>query len=71
MDVSDIILQAVTTAGVEKMKQSFVAVMVWYLSSVVLSWLSVGFSTEVLLDFAQRFLSLCGFPLFTLGAMPP
>ena len=30
MDVSDIILQAVTTAGVEKMKQSVVVVMVWY-----------------------------------------
>ena len=29
----------------------------------MLGWLSVGFSPEVLLDFPQRFLSLCGFPL--------
>ena len=50
MDVSDIILQAVTTAGVEKMKQSFVAVMVWYAlccAGLAFCWIfprgSVGF----------------------------
>ena len=52
--VYGIILQAVTTAGVEKMKQSFVVVMVWYAlccAGLAFCWIfprgSVGFSPEV------------------------
>ena len=56
MDVSDIILQVVTTAGVEKMKQSVVVVMVWYTlccAGLAFCWIfprgSVGFCPRVLM----------------------
>ena len=74
MDVSDIIIQVVTTAGVEKMKQSVVVVMVWYTlccAGLAFCWIfprgSVGFSSEVYVPLwvSSR--------VFTLGgmAMPP